>query len=191
VQTRLRARDPAITLVHRLDLDASGVLVAAKDPHTHSALQAQFADRTVAKRYIAWLDGDVTGDGGTIDLPLRVDLDDRPRQIHDPVHGKPAITEWRVVERLAGGRTRVELVPRTGRTHQLRVHAAHPLGLDAPIVGDRLYGRSSGDAARGAAAAAFDADAAPGDGADAPLMLRAAAIAFVHPASGALLRVVA
>jgi len=189
---RLRARWPGALVAHRLDLDTSGLVVAAKDPRTYAALQQLFARREVDKRYAAVLEGAPRGgEAGVIELALRVDLDDRPRQIHDPVHGKPAITEWRVVERLAGGRTRVELVPRTGRTHQLRVHAAHPLGLDAPIVGDRLYGRSSGDAARGAAAAAFDADAAPGDGADAPLMLRAAAIAFVHPASGALLRVVA
>src|SRR5262249_19266334 len=81
-------------------------------------------------------------DHGTVELALRVDLDDRPRQIYDPVHGKPAITQWRVVER-TDSRTRVALVPRTGRTHQLRVHAAHPLGIGAPIVGDRLYGRAA------------------------------------------------
>jgi len=139
VATRLGARYPGAAVAHRLDLDTSGLLVAAKDPATHLALQRAFARREVDKRYAAWLDGVVARDHGTIELALRVDLDDRPRQIYDPVHGKPAITEWRVVERTAS-RTRVALVPRTGRTHQLRVHAAHPLGLGAPIAGDRLYG---------------------------------------------------
>jgi tRNA pseudouridine32 synthase/23S rRNA pseudouridine746 synthase len=139
VATRLYARYPGAAVAHRLDLDTSGLLVAAKDPATHVALQRAFARREVDKRYAAWLEGVVARDHGTIELALRVDLDDRPRQIYDPVHGKPAVTEWRVVERTAS-RTKVALVPRTGRTHQLRVHAAHPLGLGAPIVGDRLYG---------------------------------------------------
>ena len=108
-----------------------------------------------------------------IELALRVDLDDRPRQIHDPVHGKPAITEWRVARARAAGATRVALVPRTGRTHQLRVHAAHPLGLGAPIVGDRLYGRA----------------AAPTPAA--ALMLRAVSLAFAHPARGTRLHLTA
>jgi tRNA pseudouridine32 synthase/23S rRNA pseudouridine746 synthase len=155
--TRLRARHPGATVVHRLDLDTSGLLVAAKDPATHAALQRAFARREVDKRYVAWLDGGVAADHGTVELALRVDLDDRPRQIHDPVHGKPAVTSWRVVERTAT-RTRVALAPHTGRTHQLRVHAAHPLGIGAPIVGDRLYGR-----------------AAP------RLLLHAEAIRFTHP----------
>jgi len=89
-----------------------------------------------------------------------VDLDDRPRQIHDPVHGKEAVTDWTVLDR-GGGRTRVALHPRTGRTHQLRVHAAHPAGLGAPIVGDRLYGRTAER-----------------------LMLHAEALAFCHPHTG-------
>jgi tRNA pseudouridine32 synthase/23S rRNA pseudouridine746 synthase len=82
------------------------------------------------------------GDSGIVDLPLRVDVDERPRQIVDHVHGKPALTAWRVLAR-EGARTRVELVPHTGRTHQLRVHAAHSRGIGIPIVGDRLYGRTS------------------------------------------------
>jgi len=154
VVTRLRARWPGATAVHRLDLDASGLLVVAKDPATHAALQAAFARREVDKRYVAWLDGCVAGDRGTIALALRVDLDDRPRQLVDPVHGKPAITDWQVIERSAG-RTRVHLVPRTGRSHQLRVHAAHPLGLGAPILGDRLYGRAAARLALHAEALAF------------------------------------
>lgn len=143
VLQKLRARHPHAAgplLVHRLDLDTSGLLVAALDAGSHAALQRQFVRREVRKRYSAWVEGEVVGDEGTIELALRVDLNDRPRQIHDPVHGKPAVTEWRVVERSAG-RTRVLLWPRTGRTHQLRVHAAHPAGLAAPIIGDRLYGR--------------------------------------------------
>lgn len=160
VLTRLRAQHPALTVVHRLDLDTSGLLLAAKDAATHAALQRQFAAREVEKRYVAVLDGAPGDDGGVIDLALRVDLDDRPRQIHDPVHGKRAVTEWRVLDR-TGARTRVALVPRTGRTHQLRVHAAHPLGLAAPIVGDRLYGRE-----------------------DRRLMLHAEALAFTHPHRG-------
>ncbi|HEU4734235.1 MAG TPA: RluA family pseudouridine synthase [Kofleriaceae bacterium] len=165
VQTRLAARYPGATVVHRLDLDTSGLLVAARDPATHAALQAAFARREVDKRYAALLDGVVARDHGTIELALRVDLDDRPRQIHDPVHGRPAITGWRVVER-AGARTRVALVPRTGRTHQLRVHAAHPLGLAAPIAGDRLYGTAP------------DGDPA------ARLALHAESLAFTHPHTG-------
>jgi len=93
---------------------------------------------------------------------MRVDLQDRPRQIHDPVHGKPAVTGWQVLER-SGGRTRVALFPHTGRTHQLRVHAAHPLGLGAPIVGDRLYGHE-----------------------DVRLMLHAESLSFLHPETGRL-----
>lgn len=163
VLTRLRARYPHATgplLVHRLDLDTSGLLVAALDLETYAALQRQFVQREVHKRYVAWVQGNVRGEQGTIDFPMRVDLDDRPRQIHDPVHGKPAVTEWRVLAR-EGARTRVAFFPRTGRTHQLRVHAAHPLGLGAPIVGDRLYGHPGGR-----------------------LLLHAEALSFRHPATG-------
>jgi tRNA pseudouridine32 synthase/23S rRNA pseudouridine746 synthase len=165
VLTRLRARYPHATgplLVHRLDLDTSGLLVAALDPETYAALQQQFIGREVHKRYVAWVEGQVRAERGTIDLPIRVDLHDRPRQIHDPVHGKPAVTEWQVLER-RGARTRVAFFPHTGRTHQLRVHAAHPLGLGAPIVGDRLYGH--------------EADR---------LCLHAEALSFRHPKTGQL-----
>ena len=167
VSTRLRARFPGAMgqlVVHRLDLDTSGLLLAAKDPVTFVALQRLFSRREVTKRYIAWLDGDVHGEHGVIELPLRTDIDDRPRQVHDAVHGKVAVTSWRVLSR-RDGRTRVELMPHTGRTHQLRVHAAHPAGLDTPIVGDRLYGT-----------------AAPAAGER--LMLHAESLAFVHPATG-------
>ncbi|MHB8874652.1 MAG: RluA family pseudouridine synthase [Myxococcaceae bacterium] len=130
VLARLRARHPHAEgplLVHRLDLDTSGLLVAALDRRTHAELQRQFASREVDKRYLAWLDGAVRGDSGVVELALRVDLDDRPRQIHDPVHGKKAVTGWQVLNR-EQGRTRVALFPRTGRTHQLRAHAAGPRG---------------------------------------------------------------
>ena len=162
--TRMRARLPDATgplVVHRLDLDTSGLVLVAKDATTHAALQRLFARREIAKRYVAWLDGVVAGERGTIDLALRVDLDDRPRQLHDPVHGKPALTDWRVLAR-AGARTRVAFVPRTGRTHQLRVHAA--VGLGAPIAGDRLYGDGGDDAPR--------------------LLLHAEHLAFTHPHTG-------
>ena len=162
VQTRLRARYPDATgplVVHRLDLDTSGLILCAKDWDTYKVLQAQFARREITKHYTAWLDGPVPADSGTIDLPLRVDLDDRPRQLVDPVHGKRAITEWRVVRR-ADNRTLVELRPLTGRTHQLRVHCA--TGLGVPIVGDRLYGQ-------------------PGP----RLLLHAGSLAFTHPVTGA------
>jgi tRNA pseudouridine32 synthase / 23S rRNA pseudouridine746 synthase len=161
VRERLRARSPGLTVVHRLDLDTSGLLLAARDDETYVALQRQFAERLVDKRYVAILDGEVTAEAGTIELPLRVDLDDRPRQIVDPVYGKPALTTWRVAGR-DGARTRVHLVPHTGRTHQLRVHAAHPLGIGAPVLGDRLYGR---EAER--------------------LFLHAETLAFTHPRTGA------
>jgi tRNA pseudouridine32 synthase/23S rRNA pseudouridine746 synthase len=165
VQTRLRARFLEVHVVHRLDLDTSGLLMAAKNLATYKALQAMFARREIAKRYIAVLDGDVLADEGTIEMALRVDLDDRPRQIVDDEHGKLAITKWRVLAREKAGRTRVELVPLTGRTHQLRVHCAHRFGLDAPIVGDRLYGTP-------------DSQHAP------RLLLHAERLAFVHPVTG-------
>lgn len=139
---RLKERHPEFTgplLVHRLDLDTSGVLLVAKDEGTYKALQRMFTLREIEKRYIAWVEGSPSGDAGTVTLPMRGDLDDRPRQIHDPVEGKPAVTDWQVLER-SPDRTRIALFPRTGRTHQLRLHCAHPLGLNAPIVGDRLYG---------------------------------------------------
>lgn len=172
VSMRLRSRYPDATgqlVVHRLDLDTSGLLLAAKDTATFSALQRLFSLREITKRYSAWLDGVVAGDEGVIDLPLRLDVDDRPRQIFDAVHGKPAVTTWQVLER-ARGRTKVALTPHTGRTHQLRVHASHPNGLDAPIIGDRLYGRD-----------------APEEGQR--LLLHAEMLAFVHPATGEPIRI--
>ncbi len=126
--------------IHRLDRDTSGVMLFAKSREAHREMQALFAERKIEKVYVAWLDGRVKENRGTIDLALRVDLNDRPRQIVDAVHGKAAITDYKVLER-HGAQTKVAFFPRTGRSHQLRVHAAHPEGLGAPILGDRLYGR--------------------------------------------------
>ncbi|MDX2015019.1 MAG: RluA family pseudouridine synthase [Myxococcaceae bacterium] len=143
VLARVRALKPHATgplLVHRLDVETSGLLLVALDDEAFVALQRQFIERTIEKRYVAVLDGLLDADEGRVELPLRVDLEQRPRQLVDFEHGKPALTLYRVLER-AGGRTRVHFFPRTGRTHQLRVHAAHALGLHRPIVGDRLYGQ--------------------------------------------------
>jgi tRNA pseudouridine32 synthase/23S rRNA pseudouridine746 synthase len=130
-------------IVHRLDMETSGLMVLGLTPEAQRSLSKQFEARTVAKRYAAILDGWLAFDAGEIALPLRADLDRRPIQIVDHELGKPALTRYRVVERgvwHARECTRVELEPLTGRTHQLRVHAAHPDGLDAPILGDSLYG---------------------------------------------------
>lgn len=142
---RLRVRYPEATgplLVHRLDMATSGVLLAAKTKAVHQHLQAQFKNRTIRKRYMALLDGQVPAAEGTVDLPLAPDPLDRPRQRVDSVAGKPAVTTYRVLA-YAGGRTRIAFYPLTGRTHQLRVHAAHRLGLHCPIAGDELYGKKA------------------------------------------------
>ena len=165
VQTRVPKvfpRAQGSILVHRLDQATSGVMVVALDAQSHRALRQQFDARQTEKAYVAELAGEVRGDAGTVALSFRVDLENRPHQILDPVHGKAGVTDWRVLARSAG-RTRVLFHPRTGRTHQLRVHAAHALGLGCPIAGDRLYG----------------------DPATAPrLMLHAWTLAFSHPTSG-------
>jgi tRNA pseudouridine32 synthase/23S rRNA pseudouridine746 synthase len=125
--------------VHRLDMSTSGLMVIAKTKEIHKSLQHQFIKQKVKKYYVALLDGILEEDSGTIDLPLRVDLDDRPRQLVCYEHGKAARTRWlKIAEE--HGQTRVHFFPVTGRTHQLRVHAAHHLGLNRPIVGDELYG---------------------------------------------------
>lgn len=142
VYERVRHEYPNATgplVVHRLDMSTSGLLLIAKDKDTHKALQAQFLERTVEKRYVALLDGIIEEDEGIIDLPLRVDLDDRPRQLVCYEYGKRAITKWKVIERREKT-TLVYFYPITGRTHQLRVHASHIKGLNTPIVGDDLYG---------------------------------------------------
>lgn len=136
---KLRFGADAARVVNRLDMDVSGLMIVAKSPESYRRLQEQFLRRTVKKRYIALVEGAAAADEGRIEIPLRPDPFDRPRQVADPVHGKRAVTLFRVKERRQS-QTLVELEPVTGRTHQLRVHAASAEGLDSPIVGDTLYG---------------------------------------------------
>ena len=145
-------------VVHRLDMDTSGLLVVAKHKTAHYRLQKQFRDREIHKTYVAVLDGEPLpiGEEGRIELPLSPDMMHRPFQKVDKANGKPAVTLYRVV-----GEHVVELHPLTGRTHQLRVHCAHAEGLGRPIQGDNLYGRRADR-----------------------LYLHAARIAFTHPMSG-------
>lgn len=145
VYKRVREWYPDATgpmIVHRLDMATSGLLLIAKTKEVHQNLQAQFKNRSIKKRYTALLDGIILPDAGEIDLPLCPDLQDRPRQLVNREWGKPAITRYEVLERKEN-RTRIAFYPLTGRTHQLRVHAAHPLGLNCPIVGDELYGKKA------------------------------------------------
>ncbi len=142
VYSRMRQQYPTALsplIVHRLDMSTSGLMVIALTKAAHKSLQQQFINRTVQKRYTALLAGVLTLDEGIIDLPLRVDLDDRPRQLVCYDYGKRAQTRWSVISRLEQ-QTKVYFYPITGRTHQLRVHAAHAKGLNIPIVGDDLYG---------------------------------------------------
>jgi len=146
VLSRLRARypDEILTAVHRLDQDTSGILLLARDRQTDRQLRHQFQQRQVDKVYTAILSGVVAVDRGTIDLPLWSDPIDRPYQKVNWQHGKPSLTHFRVIAR-AGDQTRIEFMPVTGRTHQLRVHAADVSGLGMPIWGDRLYGAHPAD----------------------------------------------
>jgi tRNA pseudouridine32 synthase/23S rRNA pseudouridine746 synthase len=127
-------------IVHRLDMSTSGLMLIAKNEETYVKLQSQFIKRTIKKRYVALLDGVLEANEGFIDLPLRVDLDDRPRQLVCYEHGKQAQTKWEVIE-IKDDKTRVYFYPITGRTHQLRVHSSHEMGLKTAIVGDDLYGK--------------------------------------------------
>ena len=137
-------------MVHRLDMATSGLLVVARSSEVHKALQAQFIGRTVKKKYVALLplsilDKQLPAEG-RIDLPLSPDPDDRPRQRVDRTNGKPAITEYRFIGKTVYGKdgqeaVQIALYPLTGRTHQLRIHCAHPDGLGTPIIGDNLYGQ--------------------------------------------------
>lgn len=145
VLSRIRERCPDARgplIVHRLDMSTSGLLVLAKSLDVYVQLQRQFVKRQVKKRYTAILDGEVAGEAGEISLPLRVDLDDRPRQLVCYEHGKAALTQWKVVDRQPGSTT-VHFYPITGRSHQLRVHAAHQQGLNCPIHGDDIYGKKA------------------------------------------------
>lgn len=141
----LQERYPEATgplLVHRLDMNTSGLLLAAKEKDIHAQLQIQFESRSIKKRYIALLEGniDIKEKKGFIRLPMRPDYDNRPFQVVDFELGKPAVTRYEILE-TEGARTRIAYWPETGRTHQLRVHSAHPDGMNAPIVGDPLYGQ--------------------------------------------------
>ena len=139
----MRQRYPEATgplIVHRLDMATSGLLLIAKTKEIHQSLQEQFCKRLIRKRYVALLNGVLPPEHGTIDLPLSPNPLDRPRQIVDHEQGKSAITRYRI-ESSINQQTRVLFFPITGRTHQLRVHAAHPEGLNCPIVGDELYGK--------------------------------------------------
>ena len=145
VYQRMKMQFPKATgplIVHRLDMSTSGLMLIAKTKDTHKNLQRQFIKRSIKKRYVALLDGLVKEDEGIIDLPLRLDIDDRPRQLVCYEHGKSARTKWKVIER-KNNQTKIHFYPITGRTHQLRVHSAHSTGLNIPIIGDDLYGTKS------------------------------------------------
>lgn len=157
---RLRAAFPTVLLVHRLDLDTSGVMVFALTPHAQKHLGQQFERRQVKKAYVARVWGRLQPATGRVDLPLIVDWPNRPRQKVDFEQGRPAQTDWRVI-RAGEDETRVRLFPLTGRSHQLRVHMA---SLGHPILGDPLY--------------------ATGAAADHPrLMLHAESLRLRHPDS--------
>ncbi|MBL7002924.1 MAG: RluA family pseudouridine synthase [Gammaproteobacteria bacterium] len=144
VLTWLKEQYPQATggvLLHRLDQATSGLLLAAKSAEVYKALQKQFLNRSIKKRYVALLSKPIKKSKGAVNLPLRGDLDDRPRQLVCFEYGKEAITHMKLIA-IENGLSRVYFYPQTGRTHQLRVHAAHHLGLAAPIVGDDLYGHT-------------------------------------------------
>jgi tRNA pseudouridine32 synthase / 23S rRNA pseudouridine746 synthase len=168
VLSRLRhQRDERLHVVHRLDQDTSGLLLLARDSDTQRQLSRQFEQQQVKKVYAALLAGQLSREQGMIDLPLWADPSDRPYQKVDWQRGKPSQTWFQAIAR-AGNTTRVEFFPITGRTHQLRVHAADPQGLGLPIVGDRLYGQASDR-----------------------LHLHSRALSFQHPKSGQHLQLTA
>jgi tRNA pseudouridine32 synthase/23S rRNA pseudouridine746 synthase len=148
--------------VHRLDMDTSGLLVLALTAASHRHLSLQFQNRETDKHYLALLDGELAGEEGTITLPFRLDVENRPHQIYDEIHGKIGTTHWKKLG-IENGKTRIAFHPITGRTHQLRVHSAHPKGLGIPIVDDPLYG--NGDL--------------PGK-----MKLHACELTFTHPTTG-------
>jgi len=144
VYTRLKQTFASVEplIIHRLDMGTSGLLVVAKTKDAHKFIQSQFLKRTVKKRYTALLSKVLTQAEGEINLPLRGDLENRPRQLVCFEHGKKSITRWKVVQ-INNTTTKVHFWPLTGRTHQLRMHSAHGQGLNAPIVGDDLYGTAA------------------------------------------------
>jgi tRNA pseudouridine32 synthase/23S rRNA pseudouridine746 synthase len=159
---------PTALLVHRLDRDTSGVMIFALTPQAQRHLGWQFEERATKKVYVARLWGELAEKEGTVDLPLCVDWPNRPKQHVDFENGKPAVTDWRVVRR-GNGETRVRLMPRTGRSHQLRVHMAE---IGHPILGDPFY--------------------ATGPAGDFPrLMLHSESLQFRHPDGGRPMKVTA
>lgn len=167
VQEEIREKYPQAEgplIVHRLDMDTSGLMVLALNNQAYHNIQNQFLHHEVKKRYTALVEGALpVGQKGRIDLPLCPDITDRPRQMVNNEYGKRAITEYEVVA-CSGTQSLLHLWPQTGRTHQLRVHLAHPLGLGTPIVGDRLYGHAGKR-----------------------LMLHAEELSFAHPRTGEIL----
>jgi tRNA pseudouridine32 synthase/23S rRNA pseudouridine746 synthase len=161
---RLQPRWPDLEVVHRLDMATSGLIVFARGKAAQRALSIAFASRSVSKRYVAVVQGEVTPAEGEIDLPLIADWPQRPKQKVDFASGKPSLTRYRVLQ-VQGGTTRLELEPVTGRSHQLRVHL---MAIGHPILGDALYAPQA------------VASAAP------RLLLHAAALAFDHPFGGRL-----
>jgi len=145
VYTRIKAQFPKATgglIIHRLDMATSGLLMLAMNERAHKNLQQQFLDKKVSKRYVATIGGKLEKSVGDICLPLRGDFDDRPKQMVCHEHGKYAETHWQLIEE-KGNTSKLFLYPITGRTHQLRMHCAHPDGLNLPIIGDSLYGTSA------------------------------------------------
>lgn len=165
--SRVQLRHPEALVVHRLDMDTSGIVLMGRGPEAQRQLSQLFMDRQVDKRYEALVHGVLLPDHGEIDLPLITDWPRRPRQKVDAQRGKPSLTRFRVIERL-DGLTRVSLEPVTGRSHQLRVHL---MALGHPIVGDDLYGTEGDRATAGR------------------LMLHACHITLPHPETGAVLSV--
>ena len=166
LMARVQAAFPTALLVHRLDRDTSGVMVFALTPHAQRHLGLQFEKRQTKKTYVARVWGEMAEKTGTVELPLIVDWPNRPKQMVDHKNGKPAVTDWRVV-RIANGETRVRLMPKTGRSHQLRVHMQ---ALGHPILGDPFY--ASG------AALAYPR-----------LMLHSETLQFRHPDGGQGMRI--
>lgn len=153
---------PGIRIVHRLDRDTSGVIVLARDAQTHRHLSIQFQERQTQKTYEAMVLGEPDEDDGLIDAAIRKDLENAPRQCIDPIQGRPSQTQWRILERF-DGHARLQLFPRTGRSHQLRLHLLH---IGHPILGDDLYAPPEGLAKAGR------------------LCLHATALKLTHPVSG-------
>ncbi|MFT4735737.1 MAG: tRNA pseudouridine32 synthase/23S rRNA pseudouridine746 synthase [Marivirga sp.] len=163
VASRMRVLFPDATgpmVAHRLDKLTSGLMIITKSLEAYKIIQQQFINKTIQKEYVALLEGKITKERGTIDLPLAVDEFNRPMQMVSIDKGKKSVTQYQVLGH-SDNRTLIQFMPITGRTHQLRVHSAHPAGLDAPIVGDTLYGKK-----------------------DERLMLHAARISFNHPING-------